>query len=550
MKKIKVITLFIVIICILIYEFGFCNLYNLLKGTYSFSLFRIIVYFTIILLCIFFSNKMIEKSIDTIKGKNKLIITYAIIIFFYTLYLVWIRQEELGRIALIVMAELLGILFILYITKDCIQNIIVTTLTFGIMFSLTNHVFHIMDEKQHFNSALNLAYCNFDYIEEPLGDLKFNKIEQKTLMEHFIMGYSSVPYKMEMEEVEFDVKSVPMDYSPILYIPCAIGINIARLFNGTMLDVFLAGRVANLLAFSGLLILIFKLLPFKKDTFYCMYLLPQTIALAASYSIDAITVGIIGIFIAYTLKLYKEEKEGISIKQFLILLGLFVVCLLSKHGVYLAICIIVFILPLIKSIKKDKKIIILILGIILIAGIWGGLKLNSIAKNTSGDEKILDTSPKIQLEFIINNPNILLNVYEECFNATIFNLQYYEGLNSIYFMGDGYKIITFLLFVFCIYTAINDGTYNFNKKEKLILTLTFIANFFIGTMTLYLLHTPPYTIGINGYQARYLIAILPLVLMCIPSKNINNDNQEEIYNPVAKNIGLFMLVDLISQIMS
>ena len=451
MKKVKIITLIIVIICILLYEFGFCNLYNLLKGTYSFSLFRIIVYFTIILLCIFFSNKLIEKAIDTIKGKKKLIITYAIIIFSYTLYLVGIKQEEFGRIVLVVMAELLGFLFIIYITKDYIQNIIVTTLTFGIMFSLTNTVFHIMDEKQHFNSALNLAYCNFDYIEEPLGDLKFNEIEQKTPMEHFIMGYSNVPYKMEMEEVEFDVKSVPMDYSPILYIPSAIGINIARLFNGTMLDVFIAGRITNLLAFSGMLILIFKLLPFKKNTFYCMYLLPQTIALAASYSIDAITVGIIGIFIAYSLKIYKENKEGISIKQFLILLGLFIICLLPKHGVYLAICLIVFILPIIKSIKKDKKIIILIIGIILVAGILGGLKLNSITKNTSGDEKIPDTSPKLQMDFIVNNPNVLLYIYEECFNSTIFNLQYYEGLNLTYFMGEGWRVISFFLFAF-VYT--------------------------------------------------------------------------------------------------
>ena len=496
MKKIKIITLIIVIICILLFEFGFCNLYNLLKGIYSFSLFRIIIYLTIIILCIFFSNKMIQKTIDTIKGKKKLIITYIIITIINTLFII-IIQKELGKILLIVMAELLGLLFIIYITKDYIQNIIITTLTFGIMFSLTNTVFHIMDEKQHFNSALNLAYCNFNYIEEPLGDFKFNIIETNTKMEHFIEKYSKEPYKIEMEKVEFDVKSVPMDYSPILYIPSAIGINIARLFNGTMLDVFIAGRIANLLAFSGMLIIIFKLLPFKKDTFYCMYLLPQTIALAASYSIDAITVGLLGIFIAYTLKLYKENKDGINIKQFLILLGLFVICLLSKHGVYLAICIMIFILPIIKSIKKDKKIIFLILLVILVAGIWGGIKFNFIAKNTSGDAKIIDSSPKLQLEFIINNPQKILEVYEECFNTTLFNLQYYEGLNLRYFMGNGYKIITFLLFGFCIYTATNDGTHNFKKKEKIVLILTFMANFFIGTMTLYLLYTPPYTIGIN-----------------------------------------------------
>ena len=117
-------------------------------------------------------------------------------------------------------------------------------------------------------------------------------------------------------------------------------------------------------------------------------------------------------------------------------------------------------------------------------------------------------------------------------------------------MGEGYKVITFFLFAYCIYTATNDGTYNFNKKEKLIFIAAFMANFFIGTMTLYLLHTPVYTLAVHGYQVRYLIALLPLVLMCIHSNNTNNENKEESYNAVSKNIGLFMLVDLISQIMS
>lgn len=77
-----------------------------------------------------------------------------------------------------------------------------------------------------------------------------------------------------------------------------------------------------------------------------------------------------------------------------------------------------------------------------------------------------------------------------------------------------------------------------------------MVNFLIGTMTLYLLHTPPYTIGIYGYQVRYLVPVLPLILMCIDSKNSNRQNCDGSYSTTSKNIGLFMLVDLISQIMS
>ena len=50
--------------------------------------------------------------------------------------------------------------------------------------------------------------------------------------------------------------------------------------------------------------------------------MPIAIILGASYSIDALTIGIIGIFIAYVLKLNNENKETITFRQFLILLGL------------------------------------------------------------------------------------------------------------------------------------------------------------------------------------------------------------------------------------
>ena len=75
-----------------------------------------------------------------------------------------------------------------------------------------------------------------------------------------------------------------------------------------------------------MLIIIFKLLKFKQDIFYCSYLLPIAIILGASYSIDALTIGIIGIFIAYVLKLNMENKGTITFRQFLILLGLMVLC--------------------------------------------------------------------------------------------------------------------------------------------------------------------------------------------------------------------------------
>ena len=72
MKKLKIITIIISIICMLIYEIGFCNLFNILQGDYNFSLFRIIVYFAILFLYIRFSKCFIEETINTIKNNKRL----------------------------------------------------------------------------------------------------------------------------------------------------------------------------------------------------------------------------------------------------------------------------------------------------------------------------------------------------------------------------------------------------------------------------------------------------------------------------------------------
>ena len=106
-----------------------------------------------------------------------------------------------------------------------------------------------------------------------------------------------------------------------------------------------------------------------------------------------------------------------------------------------------------------------------------------------------------------------------------------------------------MLFIFILYKAITDNTYTFSKKERIIMFSTFIITFLLTTFAFYLLVTPERALSINGYQARYLIAILPLILININSKKISKDyvdtNQ---YNKTALYIGIFTIFDLLSKI--
>lgn len=83
--------------------------------------------------------------------------------------------------------------------------------------------------------------------------------------------------------------------------------------------------------------------------------MPMMLVLAGTYSIDGMCVGLVSIFVAYCLKIY-NTSETISLKQFTILTLLFIAMLLAKSMAYILVALIVFILPLWKTLKKNKNI--------------------------------------------------------------------------------------------------------------------------------------------------------------------------------------------------
>lgn len=162
LSKLETITIIIISISIFIYEICFCNFDSIFQyKTYNFSLYRMIVYIIFGALYIKFSNRFISEAEKTLKNKKKIIYAYVIIATIFIIYKL-INEKNYYTLSLIILSGLNGLLFILYITKDYIKNIIVTIITLGFMFSISTNVYNIVDEKKHFVSTLNVAVGNFD----------------------------------------------------------------------------------------------------------------------------------------------------------------------------------------------------------------------------------------------------------------------------------------------------------------------------------------------------------------------------------------------------
>ena len=543
--KLETITILLLIIGIFIYEICFCNLKSIIQdGTYNFSLYRIIMYIIFGVLYKKFANKFISEAEKTLKSKKKIICIYIVFAIIFLVYKLF-NEKNYYTLILIMLSLLNGLLFLLYITKDYIKNIIVTTLTLGFMFSISTEVYNVVDEKKHFMSTLNVAVGNFD-LNNGLTNEDFNNIEFNYLSSNFAKDYFDKYTDFKMQEIPKDETeySTPAGYFQLLYLPGSIGINIARLFGGSIADIFYAGRMANLITFSILLITIFKLLPVKKDTFYAIYLMPMSLVLASYYSVDGIIVGIIGTFIAYVFKLHKNQYDTINLKQFIIIISLYLLILMCKNGAYIAIGLILFILPVFKTLKENSKIRNITIIIVLATFAFGIFQVY----NVSGmrDTRVEKNNPTQQIEYLLESPKNIMNVSFNTLRNTLFNCRFYEDFNKTDLFGKYATMTSFVLFIFVLYVAITDGSYRFKNKEKVLQYTSFVVTFFITVSVLYITYTDvgyPFT---KGYQARYLTPVLPLLLVNISSKKVVEENNEEItYNNTAMVGGLITIVNLL-----
>ena len=277
--------------------------------------------------------------------------------------------------------------------------------------------------------------------------------------------------------------------------------------------------------------------------FYVIYMLPMMIMLCGSYSADVSCIGLVGIFIAYCLNLYERKPEEIKLKQILIGMILFAISLLAKNFAYIGIGFLVFMLPVWKIIKNNKKQMPIIGIIIAIVVLLLGIKIFGGTQIAANDPRGGQTSMQGQIEFLKSNPiNIFKVGINHLFN-TFLDFDWYAYLNQNVFFNQYYRNIFILQFIFILYVAITDYSKKFTFKEKIVPIMTFLLVFASTSLILYLTFTAVGETRVSGYQTRYIVPILPLLLMLINNRQ-EKENEEEIdYIPIINM--LFIILDII-----
>lgn len=518
-KDIFIITNIIFVAITFIYELFYCNFeyfFNEIQN-YNFSIYRFIAYGVIYLIIYKFKDNFLFSAIEAFKIKEKGYFVNITIILELCVF-IFIAPKIGMYIIILSIAMLLLLLFSIYVSKDMIKNLIVTALTFGIIFSITIPFNNQLDEKRHFLSSYNIAAGNFD-LKNPTIYKSVSEMPRNIRPHNFITYFSISPTNEIMEEPE-DIGDKANDYITVSYIISGFGIFIAKTLGGSIADIYITGRIFNLIGYTFIIVKAMRILPYKKNIAYSILFMPMLLALASVYSVDGIGTALTILFIAYCLKLNEQEK--INIKEVIKLSILLVLAATIKNIGYIGIVLVIFILPLKKIIKQNKKYIKYIVAILIFLLICIGF----VAKDKiseKGDPWGQGVNTPEQLKYIINNPIEYSKILLSHMKYTLTKVEYISYINAPMFFYNTYYMIFLLMTAYQIFISITDSSKQLKIKNRFIFLVTFFIVYAMISTIMYLSFTRVGASYIDGVQSRYLFPIIFLLLSSISIRKFELD---------------------------
>lgn len=405
--------------------------------------------------------------------------------------------------------------------------------TIGFAYFIAIPMLQVPDEKGHYYRSFEVSRGDLltpqgkigggysrlpeNLIPEKLEDL--NHIDYKAIRE----SKDEVIDKDVLENYDNSTQAL---YAPPSYLPQAIGCFIGRLLSDETVTIFYMGRLMNFISCSALVYLAIKMIPFGKRFLLLMICMPMYLQQMVSLSTDAFINAMAFVLIAWILKLLDQEQKC-SKGQ---LTGLMIVCFLVAlcKVVYLPLCFLVLLIPSEKigsTLKKGRlyKAICVIVSTILNFG-WLAIGFGYMIQFRPG----VDTAA--QIEFILTHPFKYLGVIGATFAEKIIDwlgtmvgakmciLNVYTCLTLV---------VLYILVLFFEMAVTSQEEHNFlsGKMRALHVGLFFVV-FLITLTSLYAQWTAYRNPQIEGFQGRYFIPILPLLMCGLKGKRLNVSGNE------------------------
>lgn len=415
--------------------------------------------------------------------------------------------------------------------KNWIEAVIfVFIFLLGIIFTFAVPPFQKPDEIAHFFRAVALSdgqfTCNYEnekyYFNIPSEYFSYpSKVGALRIPFHyeekfFINDLKKAESKTHEENgmTEYGFCSLPF----LGYIPASLGILVGNLFDSISLQFYL-GRLFNFLIFFIFLVWSYSKLKDSKLRWVVISyaMIPMVTHQASVIGYDAMQLAIIPVLFSLNINFFREAY--IKKKDLLVYIVLMLCLLFVKPGYYF-LCLLYFLIPWNKIIKKKRNylFITLMYFLLCISSAVFYLKFDTVSSLVNV-EKNVDTYA--QLGLLIRSPRLFLSLVKNTINSQLaFYIRSFIGMFG--WTDYGLFEIVYLLYIFYwafLAYAIKDEVVDIVKKKIplvsviLGITLFLTIGFLFGSI--YLTWNAVGSTVIGGVQGRYFLILFPYFIILI-----------------------------------
>jgi len=428
---------------------------------------------------------------------------------------------------------------------------------FGLVMLVLTPPFQVPDEHDHFFRAVMISSGQFVAESYPFSEELKKKVPPKYLKGKGGLVPVSFPYttrnvnhklpfhpenKQQLSDLkkmltlplhmkgqpEVFINTSAGDYAPILYLPATLVISIGKFLNLSPLWLMYLGRMANLMVFLSLIYWALKIIPTGKPVVFLLTLMPMTLFLAPSLSIDGLIIATSILLTATLMDMAQNDQQPTNYRDWFIVPITMTLLALGKV-VYCPLILLFFLSPKTFFGKERGRLYLFAFSLTLAAScyiIWHWLTNNAGTASitnipfdyTSFQAKnqllpLLDS--KKQLQFLQHHPSSIFTILIRTLqDQGLYYIESFIGLLG--WLDTKLPFLIYISFPFALIVSAleSKALKNHALTEKTLFALIWTISTSAILIGFYLLSTPVGNAIIGGIQGRYFIPIaLPLLLI-------------------------------------
>ena len=444
-------------------------------------------------------------------------------VFLTRYYFNYLKYEVIGWITL----YLVSVIFVCVLLDNNAdeKSFLKICISLGIFIIIYTGFFHVFDESSHYFRTIMVSQGDFYDYKTENGEFggfvpkNYDKYAGLYTYLHLKTVIFDPTVLVEQYSSEFEYNSNPYFAStiPTSHIVPAFGLFIGRILHLGIAECMYMARLSVFAFYTSVCYIAIKKMKYYKSTMVVVATTPISLWLAGTIHLDPIVTSVCLLFLSICLN-YRWDKNNEELKISkrdlcsIVFCAIFIVT--CKYLTLTPILLLFFLIPKEKFNSKKQYILFVVFAIILglCMIIW---QLYMLETYKYVEDRNGHTSMEEQLEYMKNNViDTIILFMDKTISYSMFWNKNFSYDSAIPAIGSSIGIVILLSGILDKNKTIFE-----NKKEYWINTIILIVEYFImlfvALLAIYLTYNPVGNHNIDGYQIRYLVPILMLVLIPI-----------------------------------